>query len=248
MVIRAASAIGGCGISRVLDACRRLVPNGLRYILDRGAVPEHVRLSVVRAAARVMGLRRDSPDRVLVKSVAAHLCTEWLADELGADVVLVHRHPLNLVSAWLELGWGSTPWATKGPIRARFETTEAWPPPSDGTARGSWESCATQLLLLEAGQRNPSWVVVDHEARCADPLASFQEIARRLGLPWTLGTERALVGSHADATGFTTGRLWEQEAGRWRSRLDADAVRDVQQQISRFAWSGIASRWSRPPG
>jgi hypothetical protein len=199
------------------------------------AFPRSLRAAALRRAARQTIDRPPSREHVIVKSVAARLSLSWLASEFDPTMVVVWRHPLNLVSAWLQRGWQTANIGVSSPaIRARFEGTAAWPPPDSGLPAMAWALCAESAAMLEDATKDPAWIVVSHEEQSLSPPTAFRVLFDRLGLTWTDAVEQELRGADADGSGYETKRRAAEEPQRWRARLSKHEQLEVLDTISRF--------------
>jgi hypothetical protein len=195
-----------------------------------------VRVRALRYAATIASRRKPEGTHQLVKSVAASLAIEWVAQEFNPRILVVWRHPLNLVPAWIEQGWRTAEKASSSPaIRSRFETTDAWPPPAGGGVDAiAWAACAESVPLLETAQRHPSWRLVSHEQQSLNPVAAFHDLFDQLELSWTDNVERALIASDRSGSGFATNRRSSEEARRWQSRLTPADEEEILTTVELF--------------
>ena len=184
--------------------------------------PARVRAAALRRAAGIAA--REVPDTtVLVKSVAVQLSLEWVTAEFAPTVLVVWRHPLNVVASWQELGWATTELVASRPaVRDRFVGSPLWPPTPGGLEGTAWSVCAQTTLLLEAAGRIPGALVFNHEDTTSAPEEGARRALAALGLDW-----HPVVGDTIDAmdrpgTGWVTNRRTAEEAARWRSRLSED--------------------------
>jgi hypothetical protein len=200
-------------------------------------VPRALRLVLLRRAARA-AIRNASSDgeRLVIKSVFTSLSLEWIASEFDTDILVVSRHPLNMVPAWIERGWTDTEAMASAPsFEDRFAGSVVWPPPSDPSAEGvAWAVCAYSVMLLEAAARNKAWLLLSHEQLSLDPVSGFRAVFDRLGIPWTATVEESIVSANRPGSGFETNRIASEEAHRWRSRLDPSARARVMELVGAF--------------
>src|SRR5205807_6913329 len=126
--------------------------------------------------ARVARRRPPTGEHQLVKSVRALLAVEWIVETYRPIVIVVWRHPLNVLGSWLERGWWGA-WVVAGvpAVRDRFALSAVWPQPprADRVASAAWAVCAQAVLLLETAARHPRWTVVAHEELSSDPVVGF---------------------------------------------------------------------------
>lgn len=202
------------------------------------AAPERRREAVV--AGRSPGLGRMArrlagppgaalpEQRCLVKSVHAPLALGWVAERFPhpVPVVVVVRHPANLLTSWLQLELPDRDRhldAREDVRRAYLDRWDVPPPGSDPVVRAAWQACLLTAALLEQTGEHPEWLTATHEDLCRDPRARFAEVARRLGLPWTDAAASYLTRSDRPGQGFDLHRRTAELPDRWRSVLPAPA-------------------------
>jgi hypothetical protein len=175
--------------------------------------------------------------RVMVKSVHAPLALEWISARLDPVMVVVLRHPLNVIAGWTELGWGGCALDSNPVIRERFG--ERWNLPGlDGRAttlhRLAWEAGLFATALGDGLDRHPEWIPATHEDLCIDPVSKFRTLVGRVGLEWSDQAEAYLVEANRPGQGWETTRVAAEQPDRWRERLTPDQVRGAWSVLSAF--------------
>ena len=136
--------------------------------------------------------------RFVAKSIHAQLAVEWLADEFDLDVLLLLRHPANVLASWMENNLKdsrNSTLETRDDIRERY--LEPWGVPLPGPdpiERMSWRIGLLAAAIEDAHRRHPEWQIRTHEALCSDMLTEFRSLYDDLGLEWTPATEQFLAG------------------------------------------------------
>jgi hypothetical protein len=223
----------------------------LRRLASARRAPLWAEGRLLDVAARVAADQSPESPVIVVKSVAAHLAVDWLAEEFSPRVAIVWRHPLNVVSAWLDRGWRGIEMIRRSTtITDRFTDSVVWPPPAgDGIAATAWGLCAQQTWLFEFAQRRPDCLVLHHERTCLSPVDTFRDAFRGLGVEWSDAVDDALESRRGRGTGYATVRIAEEEPTRWEQRLPAEDVRAVLGVLERFAEASPAAarQWSGSP-
>jgi hypothetical protein len=205
-------------------------------------------------AALAAAVRLSSPGRrvaashVVVKTVFAPFALEWICRRFEPELVVTIRGPLNTVASWQRLGWDPPLWQHPGladggpdafarrllsPQTAR--DLPAAPSEHDRIRRLTWELCLLMAAVLDVRASRPESVLVRHEDMCVDPVEKFRALYDRLGLRWTDAAEAFLRSSNRPGTGrYDTARVASEEADRWRSRLDLEAAREVEEVVASF--------------
>jgi hypothetical protein len=222
----------------------------LRRASESRYVPRPLRIKLALAAARLATEAASPPPTVLVKTVFAGLSTEWLAHEFDPAMVIVWRHPLNIVPAWIERGYPAEALNALKALRTRFERTEVWPPPAGESLESTtWAACAIGVILLEAASRHPDWLVISHEELCVDPLVAFRSVFAGLGLPEPADLAGRLAETDRPGTGYEIHRETAMQPLRWRHRLSPADQETILNAVRRFEETSpvAASAWSQSP-
>jgi hypothetical protein len=185
---------------------------------------------------------------VFVKSVKSEFTFDWLVDTFDPRIVVVWRHPLNVVSSWLGREWRGKR-SHLAPVQQRFAGTVAWPPASEGPAEIAWTVCATMTILLEAAERHGSALVLNHETTTQSPLDAAASVLAWLGLPWHDAVGDFIVDSNREGDGWALRRVQDEEPERWKQRLGAADARAVLDVVARFADASpvAAAAWASSP-
>jgi hypothetical protein len=179
-----------------------------------------------------------APTTIVAKSIHAQLAVEWLASEFDITVLVLLRHPGNVLASWQQVklkdGRNST-LETSAAIRERFGDPWGVPQPGpDPVERMCWRIGLLTAVLEDAASRHPDWHVVTHEDLCVDPVAKFKVLCEQLGLPWTDQREEYLVDHNTPGEGFRLKRVAEDLPNSWEHRLDDDALGTLQRVLAWF--------------
>ena len=134
-----------------------------------GHLSARLRLAAVgRLGGHRFGGRRGSPGdtrevglvgrRVIAKSVHAPLAVEWVTQRFDVDVLVVLRHPANVLASWLELDLPDRDRSLDRWPPSRTATRARWHVPSPGPeplARMVWQLGLFTASLEEAAARHP---------------------------------------------------------------------------------------------
>jgi hypothetical protein len=200
------------------------------------------RLRLISALAMPL---EEVPDarHVVAKSVRAEWYVEWIAQRYSPAVVLVQRHPLNVLASWSELGFGKDPRALRGlgPLATKLWGTAAPPPDAPLIERQAYLYGVGASALHEVAARNPSWSRVQHEQACIHPIPSIRALVAEVGLEWGEESERYLLVSNREGSGYRTQRKAEEQPERWRQRLSAEQVETILATLARFPYELVPS-------
>lgn len=181
-------------------------PNSVRRIGQTVVrdMPRTARDVGVAALARASALVNRSPTHLLVKSADCALSLDWIAQRYQPRVLLQRRNPLNVVSSWMALDIDADP-----TLSERSAVREQWlkplgipvlPPAASQIARTAWNIGVLMASLKVSSERHPEWLVISHDALCADPKEGFRALFLDLGLTWSTRTEEYL--DESDTPGF----------------------------------------------
>lgn len=224
---------------------------------EREAAVQGRRSARTRLAAVLAGSPRQRPDRRphevpteqpqrpdvaprVVKSVHLMLAVEWLADLLPTTrVVLVTRHPANVLSSWLDMQLPDRDRQLDRRAAVQEQYLAPWgvePPPAgaDALARAAWQVCLLTAASLEVAARRPDLAMVSHDELCLDPASLFPALAGAVGLAWTVEAERFLLASDRPGDGYVVQRRAADQPDRWRTRLGTPEIRALLGAAEQF--------------
>ena len=154
--------------------------------------------------------------RVIAKSIHCQLAAEWLASEFDLDVVLLLRHPANVLASWMEVKLKDarhTTLESRADVRSRYVDRWGVPLPGpDPLERICWRIALLTAAIEELAARHPTWVLRIHEQLCLDPIEEFPRALRHARA--ALGTLRRRIHRRARHTGIGL----RGQAGRVRAR------------------------------
>jgi hypothetical protein len=186
----------------------------------------------------------DPITRVIAKSIHAQLSLEWLADVFDIDVLVLLRHPANILASWIDVNLKdsrNSTLETRPEIRTRY--LDPWgvsPPGPDPIEQMSWRIGLLTAVLEDAISRHPEWHVRTHEGLCRDPTVEFNHLYDDLGLEWTKKTVDHLQWRNRPGEAFKVNRVAETVANSWQSRLDDEQLETLRRVLG---WFPISS-WS----
>ncbi len=180
----------------------------------------------------------DSSTRLVVKSIHAQLATEWLASTFDVEMLLLLRHPANVLASWMELNLKdarNSTLETRPEIRSRYLKPWGVPLPGpDPVERMSWRIGLLVAALEDASSRHPEWHLRTHERLCLDPSGEFRQLYTELGLEWGEATEQFLEGHNVPGSGFTVNRVASELSDSWQRRLDDEQLATLRRVLAWF--------------
>lgn len=217
-------------------------PAGRRRFLEGRVEP-------VMEVAGLLGRRPAGPTnpaladhRLLVKTVHAPLCIEWIASEFDIDVVVLLRHPGSVLASWLALDLNDqhVP-LERNPLV--LEVARRWdvpPPGPDHLEQVIWKVGVLTCALEQAAARHPQWTVRTHEQLCRQPDQEFRRLYTDLGLTWSAEAESTLAGNNRPGVGFHMQRVASELPDDWKQRLTPHQVAELHRVLAGFpfrTWS-----------
>jgi len=187
-----------------------------------------------------------APARIVAKSIHLQLALDWLVEHFDVDVLVVSRHPANVLASWMEVnlkdGRNAT-LETRPDIRRRY--TDRWGVPLPGpdpVERMSWRIGLLVAALEESATRHPEWHHRTHERLCDDPPAEFRQLFDELGLTWTAQADDYLEAKNQPGTGFQLKRVASEMSDAWRQRLDDRHLAVLRETLALFPISTWTDR------
>lgn len=226
---------------------RELVQRGSYAQMEAWCDPRRrspLRLAVI---GRIAGPGKPGPpgERAVVKSVHGLLAGEWIVGRWSPQLVVVRRHPLNVVSSWVAASNGDE-WESaleySGDVRVVLppraleeQGVPPLPPAQDRLATLAWlvgllASARERLVASVDGA-----VCVDHDEVCRAPATELRDLAGRLALEWTDACDGELERRERPETDlFVPERIAAEQPERWRERLSAAEAARAEQVLSAF--------------
>jgi hypothetical protein len=232
-------ALLGAYEDRRARLARRILGPGARNRIHEGRPDPVTRLaSMVARDPRPAPGGVDTSTRVLAKSIHAQLSLEWLAHEFEVEVLVLLRHPANVLASWMEVNLKDARNATletRPEVRTRFLGPWGVPlPGSDPIERMSWRIGLLTAALEEAHSRHPEWHLRTHEELCEDPPGRFRELYKDLDLPWGAPSDAFLDEHDTPGSGFAVDRVASELPDSWKRRLDGDQVATLRRVLGWF--------------
>jgi len=219
-----------------LDRGERTMQELWRAMCDHASPRVSPRLRLLAWTAAPPSTR--VPGRVvMVKTVHAPLALEWIAARFHPRIVVVQRHPLNVLASWVELGWGGSALDTNPRVLERFGRRWSLPELRAGASplhRIAWEIGLFTSALHGGAEDHPDWIAASHEALCEGTDAGFRDLFSQLGWLWLPRASAFLDETNRPGSGFTTFRVATEQPQSWRGRLTAEQVREVWSVLCRF--------------
>ena len=206
------------------------------------------RSDAVRAAAATALPRVAAPGRPIVKSVHAALALPWIRARFDVDVIVVRRHPLNVLASMFDLDMPDRDRGLDRLPRVVRDYATRWgvDPPAPGATpleRAAWQVGLLQSALVE--ERDVTTTVV-HEDVCLDPAEAFRALFETLGLRWTDAVREHVRASDRPGSGYKTARVAAEQPERWRRRFDDGEVAVVRAVLAAFPLPGWPHDGSLP--
>jgi len=197
-------------------------------------VPLGLREIVALAFAEVASHRTPDRPHVLVKSVRSLGATEWIEARYGPRILVVWRHPINMLGSFLERGWSRSDYVMQ-PILERFDGTDVWRAPASQPEEVMQILCARLELQFAIASRHPDWRMFRHEDVARAPSERFRAVFADIGIPWADEVDVFLRKSNRRGTGYQTDRVAADEPLSWRKRVTDEQLAAALPVLRRFA-------------
>jgi hypothetical protein len=200
-------------------------------------LPRGPRTVAATAVARRCARRQPPPPHVVVKSVYAAFTVEWIVDRCGPSVVLMRRHPLNILASWLQLDVPPYPIEEHPVVHERVLEPLGISAPATGASRLErvvWTIAVLSTALDQAAANNPDWLVINHERLCESPLDGFRHLFEGLGLDFAGEAHAHVLASNRPGERYETTRNSRDLPEAWRRRLTPAQVREAGRVLQPF--------------
>ena len=211
-------------ISRWIQHCM----SQTTFVLSR----RHIRWKIIAAKRKDLETHRHR----IVKSVHAGLSLAYLQQHFDPQIVLIFRHPANVISSYLRL---NLPDADRAVYRQAALTQEYLLPyweriesTRQPLARMGMQIAIFYAVWEQQLRQNPSWLTVTHENLCLDPLKEYRNLFANLALEWSERVENYLHEHNRRGTGYETRRIAADEIHKWKRELTAEQIQSIQNGYS----------------
>lgn len=194
---------------------------------------------VVRGAYRLAQHVKGRPyNRYLYKDPIAIMSLEWLAANLGADVVITVRHPAAFVASLKVKNWTFD-------FSHFLQQVELMSTLLSPFRKEIEEFCTKEKNVIEQGTllwniiystvkgyqaRHPEWIVIRHEDLSAAPVTVFRDTFLKLGLDYSEAVERKIRKSSEAETSGVLVRDSRENIKSWKQRLSAQEIALIRQK------------------
>ena len=173
-----------------------------------------------------------------MKSIDVPLALEWLVARVRPQVVLVRRHPLDVVASRVQLGFldDTVGYLDERAVATRLERWQSPARPVDARsfAHLVWMAGFAMSAYADVASAHPEFHVVDHERLCSDPTREFQRLVTNLGLVWTDDCHEYLKVSNRPGTGWETNRISAKQPGKWQTTLTGEQREEARELLGQF--------------
>jgi len=204
---------------------------------------------LVRGAARAtLAMRRHERGAVVVKSVNLAFALDWIDARYAPAMVLVRRHPLDIVASWLERGWGfgahlyadeESRWLARHVSKS---TAVPEVPRDPGPAQVAWWIGVLLRVQELAAAAHPAWITISHDQACVDAEGAFGAALEQLGVKPGPSLRRYIDSTDSYGTAYEVKRNRREQPGSWRKKLTEPQVTEAVAILRDFRGAGFADR------
>lgn len=217
----------------------------LERAISTGTAAPRIRAAALAALPRTAPA---APGRVVVKSVHASLALSWIRRRFDPHVVVVLRHPLNVLASMLDLDMHDRDRHLDRSPAVLRDYAGRWgaAPPGPGASplrRAAWQ---TGLLQSALAEQDDVALVVVHEELCTDPPARFRALFDDLSIPWREAVSEHVREWDQPGGGFNPRRVAADQPERWRRRFDDADVAEIRSVLEAFPFPGWPNDGSPP--
>lgn len=200
------------------------------------------RLKLIQLLLEVIWLSEQfaSSRKLVVKSVHSILALPYLQHHFNPQVVLVVRHPADIVLSHTKL---------KNPdinrdifAHKRFQEDYL-----SGSLMQEVKKLSTPLekagaqvgafyyIFARQFKDHPDWILVEHETYCMDPVEQFKTLYNQLNLRWSSEIEKFIRElNSSEQSGYEARRIAQNQTGKWKKELSADEAEQIRRGYSLF--------------
>ena len=174
-------------------------------------------------------------DRLLIKSVHSGLCLPVINNHFNPDMVLVFRHPANIISSYTELKIED---ANRNIFR-RPELSNFLKNYQDKirVLNDPLSFMGLQIgifyhLWEKALETHNQWIETSHEDLCEDSVEKYKSLFDQLNIVWDSSAQNWIEKMNQPGEGFKTYRIAKDLKDKWKKRLNTDQIIKIQKGYS----------------
>lgn len=198
------------------------------------AVSGRVRSGLARLLVKLPLCLKRSPEapKILVKSVHCILALPYIQQHFGVEIVLVLRHPANIVLSHRKL---ANPDMHRNLCNQQKLVNDYLAPFKENLAaldhpleKAGAQVGAFYYVLGRQLADHPEWHLVRHEQFCREPATAFKQLFERLGLSWSAEIEERISGLNKEGEGYDYRRIAEKQIDKWKRELSSAHMEQIR--------------------
>jgi hypothetical protein len=204
-------------------------------------LPRPILEPIIRLGTSVTKALPQKVDRVVLKSIYSAFYTDWLVKNFDPTILMIQRHPLSVICSWRDLNIKEFDLLTRPSFHDMFARAlgrNVHLNDLSPLARKTYCVALINMALGDALEKNPHWILLDHEVLCVDPVMKFQQLCERLDLPWSDEISNFLEQVNRPGTGLKPVRVSSQQVNVWRERLSDSEIEEVTGILAQFPRNG----------
>ena len=174
-------------------------------------------------------------NQLVIKSVHAGLCLPFISHHFQPKIIIIFRHPANIVSSCMELNIHDR----DRKIYQRKELSQLLKPYqsqinllNDPLSFMGLQVGIFYYLWEKQMETNLDWIEITHEELCADPVEQFKSLFEKIGISWTNFVEDKIISMNKPGKGFKTNRVAANLIDKWKNALSTDQIIKIQKGYS----------------
>ncbi len=182
------------------------------------------------------------PGRVVIKDINTCMALAWTYQHIRPHIIIVMRHPCGVASSWFRMNWTEIRGIQRLLNQSRL--MEDYLNPFEYLLKGAqdfWQKIgaywgAVYYVMLQQQQKQPHWIVIQHEKLCRDSIGQYRKLFSELNLSWTAETDNMLNTStkrHSNLP-YVPERISSQEPDKWKAEMNHWQIEYVREFVKPF--------------
>ncbi len=177
--------------------------------------------------------------RIIIKSVHASLCADWIADNFPAQIVIILRNPYSLYASYKRLKMPDSFRNLMFQENLQRDRLKYMPDPKKMLMAEKEDAVAFQIMLMykiieKQISSHPEWLLISHDRLCITPNESYHSIFGSLNLNWSDSTENKINSLNTTGGSFAPKRISSQQPSKWKSEMGASERTIIHKWIDQF--------------
>ena len=204
---------------------------------DIYSIADSLLLSILGKIIHISLFWKRAKRRVIVKSVHSVLSIDWLMNTFNIRLVVLVRHPANVIASYLKMNMSDADREVKVPEIGQNHIKEYIMERNlrdDKLGRMAIQVCSFYKYIELMTNKHSQIKLIKHEDLCQDPVGKFKDLFSYLNLNWSKKVEDFLNEKNRLGDGYKISRIASKEADKYKKNLSLEQIKKIEEICLNF--------------